>query len=223
MRRILLLIFLGLAVSLQAEKEDESKLAYESGMIQTIAGQTDLARASFEKAASISGDYADLARTQLLRMRARDGKTALSALLALFAQIKDQALAEQAAISLAGALRESRRYADSIAVCLQLVGKYPESSVADDALLMSAQIYFEQGKHDAARVQAEQIIRIYGRSDSADGAKLILARLYLVPDENYNPALACAQWERIAQANSPESAETVIEPDFTRICSSRIP
>lgn len=209
--------------SLQAEKEDESKLAYDSGMLQTAAGQLDLARANFEKAAGISGDYADLARIQLLRIRARDGKTTLGALQTLYSQIKDQSLSEQAALSLAGALRESRRYNDAIAVTMQLAAKYPESSLTDDGILMSAQIYFEQGKHDAARIQAEQLVSKYRTSDSVDGARLILARLYLVPDENYNPALACAQWERIAQASSPNSVDTVIEPDFTRICSGQTP
>jgi len=159
---------------------------------------------------------------QLARIGARDGKTDIVSLKGLISAIKDATLQEQGYLTLAGALRESRRNSDAIEICLILSGKFPDSELADDALLMAGQIYLELRKYDAARSEAEQIISRYKTSDSVDGARLILAKLYLMNDENYNPAMACRQWEMIATATQADSPpQTVIEPDFTRICSNR--
>jgi hypothetical protein len=199
-----------------AEKEDQSKLSYDSGMIYAVAGEAARARAAFEKASQIQGDYADLARLELLRIQAKDGKTQLSVLLTLLSSIKDQQLSERAHMHLSGSLLESRRPLDALDVALLFSGKFPESELADNAVLLSAKILFELGKNEAARVQAVTILTKYPKSDSVDAARQILARLSLTPDENYNPALACGQWERIAGPGS--EIQTAIEPAFTAIC-----
>lgn len=214
MKRILI-VFLLPAVLL-AEKEDQSKLSYEAGMTYAVAGEPVRARAAFEKASQIQGDYADLARLELLRIQARDGKTQLPALLTLLGGIKDQTLAEQAHLHLAGSLLESRRPLDAVDVVLLFSGKFPESELADNAVLLSAKIFFDLGKMEAARTQAALVISRYGKSDSVDGARQILARLALTPDENYNPPAACRQWERIAGPGG--EIQTAIEPPFTAIC-----
>ena len=209
----LVLIFCG---SLFAEKEDQSKLSYDAGMTYVIAGEAARARAAFEKASQIQGDYADLSRLELLRIQAKDGKTPLPALITLLAGIKDQPLSERAHMHLAGSLLESRRTQDAVDVALLFSGKFPESELADNAVLLSAKIYFDLGKNEAARVQAATILTKYGKSDSVDGARQILARLTLTPDENYNSAAACGQWERIAGPGS--EIQAAIEPPFTAIC-----
>lgn len=215
MKRFFFLLILVPALAF-AEKEDQSKLSYEAGMTYAMAGEGSRARAAFEKASQIQGDFADLARLELLRILARDGKTELPALVTLLGAIKDQALSERAHLHLAGSLLEARRPLDAVDVTLLLSGKFPESELADNALLLSAKIFFQLGRYEAARADAATIVTKYSKSDSVDGARQILARLSLTPDENYNHPAACRQWERIAGPGS--ELQTAIEPPFTALC-----
>ncbi len=193
--RLSAVFLLLLTAAVFAEKEDESNLAYESGLAYAAAGDSLRARKEFERAASAKGDFSDLARVELLRIQAQDGKTALSALTQALGQIKDQTLQENAYMALASSLKQSRRYQDAVDVCLLLAGRMPESSLADDALLMAAGIFLDMGAPDAARLQAEKVVSRYKTSDSVARARLLLARSYLIHDENYAPALACKYYE----------------------------
>lgn len=205
-----------LTAGLSAEKEDQSKLSYEAGVAYALAGEGARARAQFEKAAQVQGDFADLARIELLRISARDGKTALPALLQTLGMIKDQTLLERAHLHLAGSLVEARRFFDAIDVALLFAGKFPESDLADDALLLSSRVFLRLGRSEASRMQAAAIVSRYSKSDSVDAAREILARLSLMPDESYNPVRACAQWDRIAAPGG--EIHTVIEPPFSSVC-----
>lgn len=220
MKRFLILVIVFPFV-LAAEKEDQSKLSYEAGMTYAIAGEPLRARAAFEKASQIQGDFADLARLELLRIQARDGKTDLAALLTLLGAIKDQSLLERGHLHLAGSLFESRRLLDAVDVSLLLSGKFPESDLADNAALLSAKIFFQLGRYEAARAEAATIVTKYAKSDSVDGARQILARLSLTPDENYNYPAACRQWDRIAGPGG--EIQTAIEPPFTALCPAQTP
>lgn len=219
MRRLLIVIWIVLCAPLIAEKEDESKLAYESGIAYSMAGDAAKAKAQYEKAASVKGDFSDLARVELLRLQARDGKTLIAPLTQMLSQIKDQTLQEQAYLALAGSLKESRRYQDSIDVCMLLVGRMPESELADDALLLSARIFFDLGQFDSARSQAEQIVARYKKSNSLDSARLLLAELYLIHDANYSPALACKFYA--SAARDSQAILTPVDSNLSRICSER--
>lgn len=186
---------------------DAARVAYEMGFAYLLAEDVDRARSYLEEAIAAGGPYADLARTELVRLLAYADQPAPGAQVdeaAMLASIRqtllgfeDRTRIPQAWFAAVQALDEAGRYAPSLELAMELALRYPESPWADDALLTAARLHAANGHHAAALESLFRILKEHATGDRSPAAAYMLARIYSSPGEYYSPGRACAALESL--------------------------
>lgn len=179
-----LVLFLSQTFDLFAQNaEVDGQIAFETGMSYVVQRNYPEGFASFQKAASQSGNYADAARIEMIRLLPFVRKTGeseiLGEMLSIRSSVQDEKQKAVAHFASVLSLHNSNFRKSAFEQGLDYSIRFADDDFADDALYIAAMSLKESEEYEASLALLYRLLTLYATSDSVDDAHYLLAQLDL--------------------------------------------
>ena len=187
-----LLLFSWSSFAIIPQSINKNASAYQMGIAALINGKNKNAIAYFKQAINANKLYSDNARLELVQLMAIDKKNDLDAIRKILNSFNNDDLKPEALMATSYALLSNKRHLESLELAQEIVTNFPESNLADDALLLSAEIFYYKLKNEI--IASETIVSCltrYPKSNKKNRLYYLLAKIYISPNQLNNRERGC--------------------------------